>query len=156
MAAGEAGLKVDAAVTDIVASGSAPGNAVVNSGAMTTTASSTLAIATYATRTFRTLVFDGTMSGTPTAGDTIDIYEQGLGVSDTSDPENQPDTTYKHRYVGSFIVDAGGTGQVLVSNPIPVKPYNVCYFFYCNTASVNISATWTVDAIHHTYNASLA
>lgn len=153
MAAGEGGQVLDSAV-EIVASGSAPGNGAVSSGAMTTTASSGLAVATYKTRNFRTLIFDGTMSGTPTNGDTIDIYERHMNVSDTTDDVNTPDTTYKHKYVGSFIIDAGQTGQVLTSNPIPVCPFDVEYFFLCNTSSVNISATWTVDALHWSYNSS--
>ena len=153
MAAGEGGQVIDTAV-EIVASGSAPGNAAISSGAMTTTASSSLAVATYKTRNFRTLIFDGNMSATPTAGDTIDIYERALNISDTTDDANVPDATYKHRYVGSFIIDAGSTAQVLESSPIPVKPYDVEYYFFANTASVNVSATWTVDAIHWSYNAS--
>ena len=153
MAAGEGGIVVDSAV-EIVASGSAPGDATVSSGAMTTTASSSLAISTYQTRNFRTLIFDGSMSGSPTDGDTIDIYERALNISDTTDDANVPDATYKHRYVGSFKLDAGGTGQVLESSPIPVKPYDVEYYFFCNTASVGIAVTWTVDAIHWSYNAS--
>jgi len=153
MAAGESGIVVDSAV-QIVASGSAPGNATILSDAMTTTASSSLAISTYSTRSFRTLVFDGSMSASPTDGDTIDIYERALNISDTTDDGNVPDTTFKHRYVGKFVLDAGGTAQVAESNPIPVKPYDVEYYFYANTASVNVSTTWTVDAIHWSYNAS--
>lgn len=155
MAAGEGGQVLDSAV-EIVASGSAPGNATVSSGAMTTTASSSLAVATYKTRNFRTLIFDGSMSATPTKGDAIEIYERALNISDTTDDANTPDTAYMHRYVGSFNVDSGGTAQVLESNPIPVKPYDVEYYFFANTISVGIATTWTVDAIHWSYNASQA
>jgi len=153
MAAGEGGLIVSAPV-EIVASGSAPGNAAVATGAMTTTASSTLAIGTYSNRTFRTFVFDGSMSATPTAGDKIDIYERALNISDTTDDANIPDAAFKNRYVGSFILDAGATAQVIESNPVPVKPYDVEYYFWANTISVGIAATWTVDVIHWSYNTS--
>jgi len=153
MAAGEGGLVRDSNV-EIVASGSAPGSGTVSSGAMTTTASSSLSISTYDTRNFRILIFDGSMSGSPTSGDTIDIYERALNISDTTDDANTPDTAYKHRYVGSFTLDSGGTAQVLESPSIPVKAYDVEYYFFCNTSSVGISASWTVDAIHWSYNAS--
>ena len=154
MAAGEGGIVVDAAV-EIIGTGSAPGNASVSVGAMTTTASSLLALATYQTRQFRTLVFDGSFAATTSlaAGDTIDIYERAMNISDTTDDANQPDATNKHRLVGSFQVDAGQTGQVLESNPIPVKPYDVEYFFL-NNAGEAISASWTVDVIHWSNNAS--
>lgn len=153
MAAGESGQAVDAAV-EIVASGSAPGNATIGQGAMTSTASSSLAVATYKVRNFRTLIFDGTMSASPTDGESIDIYERALNVSDTTDDANIPDAGFKHRYVGSFILDSGQTAQVVTSTDIPVKPYDVEYYFFCNTATVNVATTWTVDAIHWSYNAS--
>lgn len=153
MAAGEGGQVVDTAV-EIVATGSAPGNATISSDAMTSTASSSLAVATYKTRNFRTLVFDGSMSASPTDGDTIDIYQRALNISDTTDDESAPDSAYQHEYVGRFKLDSGGTAQVLRSNPIQVLPFDVEYFFYANTASVNVSTSWTVDAIHWSYNAS--
>lgn len=153
MAAGEGGIVVDSAV-EIVATGSAPGNAVINSDAMSSAASSSLAVATYKTRLLRTLVFDGNMSAAPTNGDTIDIYERPLNISDTTEDQNAPDTTYKHDLVGSFILDAGGTAQVIKSSPISIKPFDVEYYFLCNTGSVNVSASWSVDAIHHGYNVS--
>ena len=155
MAAGEGGQVVDTAV-EIVATGSAPGNAALNSGSMTTTGSSSLAVATYKTRNFRTLVLECTMSGTPTAGDAIHIYERALNIGPTTatDDENVPDTTFKHRYVDTIILDAGSTGQLLTSVPISIKPYDVEYYFEADTAAVNVSASWTVDAIHWGYNSS--
>lgn len=154
MAAGESGIVADSNV-EIVASGSAPGNAAITAGAMTSTASSTLSYSTYKTRSFFTFVFDGSMASSPTAGDTIDIYERALNISDTTDDANVPDGTYKHRYVGHFLLDAGGTAQVVSSTPIPIKPHDAAYYFYANSG-VNVSATWTVDAIPWSYNASQA
>jgi len=149
MAIGEGGQAVDAAV-EIVASGAA-----VIAGAMSV-ASSSLAVATYKTRNFRTLILDGAMSLAPTDGETIDIYERALNISDTTQDASAPSAAFKHRYVGSFKLSDAGTAQVCESNAIPVKPYDVEYYLFVNTASVQLDAAWTLDALHWSYNASQA
>ena len=125
--------------------------AQVNNGAMS--ASSDVDAALSATNLLdyplANIILTFTPSATTVEGDTIDLYRRDINIVGTSD-EPTPKTDFKHRYVGSFVVDVDAVEQVLQINGVPLAKECEFYIFN-NLTTVTINNTWDLDVQPYTY-----
>ena len=93
-------------------------------------------------------VLAATFAVAPTANRTLDLYAQELDIDGTSDAQ-APTTTYKPRYIGSFIVNAVTTTQYLKVRGYDV-PLVASYFLHNNATGQTLSAAWTLKVTPRT------
>lgn len=91
-----------------------------------------------------------TPSATTVEGDTIDLYRRDINIAGTND-EPIPKTDFKHKYMGSFVVDVDTIEQTLQLTGIPLA--KECEFFIFNNlnGAVTINNTWDLDIQPYTY-----
>ena len=93
-------------------------------------------------------VLSVTFGVAPTINTTIDLYAQELDIDGTSDAA-APTTTYKQRYIGSFVVNAVTTAQ-----PLKIRAYDVplvaSYYLHNNATGQTMSAGWTLKVTPRT------
>ena len=84
----------------------------------------------------------------PTISTTIDLYAQELDIDGTSDAI-APTTTYKQRYIGSFVVAAQTAMQYLKVRGYDV-PLVASYYLHNNATGQTMSAGWTLKVTPRT------
>lgn len=84
----------------------------------------------------------------PTANTTLDLYARELDIDSTNDAQ-APTTTYKARYIGSFVVNAVTTAQYLKLCARDV-PLVAGYYIHNNATGQALSAGWTLKATPRT------
>ena len=84
----------------------------------------------------------------PTGNTTIDLYAQELDIDGTNDAI-PPTTTYKQRYIGSFIVAAQTATQYLKVRAYDV-PLVASYYLHNNATGQTMSAGWTLKVTPRT------
>ena len=94
-------------------------------------------------------VLDATMGANPDAGSRIGLYARLMNISDTTEDQNAPSTTFEHLLLGYFPMDSSTTAQILA---IPIALPNVVtsqvYDFYVkNESGQNLNTGSTVDII---------
>ena len=94
-------------------------------------------------------VLSATFGVAPTVNTTIDLYAQELDIDGTSDAQ-VPTTTYKQRYIGSFVVNAVTTAQPLKLRADDV-PLVASYYLHNNATGQTMSAGWTLKVTPRTY-----
>jgi len=84
----------------------------------------------------------------PTVNSTIDLYAQELDIDGTNDAV-APTTTYKQRYIGSFVVEAQTAMQYL-----KIRAYDVPlignYYLHNNATGQTMAAGWTLKVTPRT------
>lgn len=103
------------------------------------------------------LAFEGTFAAAPTAGSSVDVYLQAVGVdaAGTGDA-NTPSNNFPHIYVGSIPVDATGVSTVAtVVITLPDYKDGQTYNVYLkNNTGQNLSATWDLKFTPQAYGPS--
>lgn len=89
-----------------------------------------------------------TFGTAPTANTLIDLYAQELDIDGTNDAQ-APTTTYKQKYIGSFVVNGVTVRQFLKLTAYDV-PANANYFIHNNATGQTISAGWTLKVTPRT------
>ena len=93
-------------------------------------------------------VLNAAFGTAPTINTTLDLYAQELDIDGTSDAQ-VPTTTYKQRYIGSFVVNAVTTTQ-----PLKVRAYDVplvaSYYLHNNATGQTMSTGWTLKVTPRT------
>ena len=84
----------------------------------------------------------------PTVNTTIDLYAQELDIDGTNDAI-APTTTYKRRYIGSFVVAAQTAMQYLKVRGYDV-PLVASYYLHNNATGQTMSAGWTLKVTPRT------
>ena len=84
----------------------------------------------------------------PTVNTTIDLYAQELDIDGTNDTI-APTTTYKQRYIGSFVVAAQTAMQYLKVRGYDV-PLVASYYLHNNATGQTMSAGWTLKVTPRT------
>ena len=84
----------------------------------------------------------------PTVNTTIDLYAQELDIDGTNDTI-APTTTYKQRYIGSFVVAAQTATQYLKVRAYDV-PLVASYYLHNNATGQTMSAGWTLKVTPRT------
>ena len=92
-------------------------------------------------------VLNVTFAVAPTVNTTIDLYAQELDIDGTADAA-APTTTYKQRYIGSFVVL-----NTTAAQPLKVRAYEVplvaSYYLHNGTGQA-MSAGWTLKVTPRT------
>lgn len=89
-----------------------------------------------------------TFGTAPTQNTLIDLYAQALNIDGTSDAQ-APTTTYRQKYIGSFVVNNVTTQQFLALLAYDVPP-NAAYYLHNNGTGQTISSGWTLKATPRT------
>jgi hypothetical protein len=89
-----------------------------------------------------------TYATAPTVNTTIDLYAAEQDIDGTNDAAN-PTTTYKPRYIGSFVVNNVTTTQYLKLRACDV-PTIARYFLHNNGTGQTVSAGWTLKVTPRT------
>lgn len=93
-------------------------------------------------------VLTATFATAPTINTTLDLYAQELDIDGTADAQ-APTTTYKQRYIGSFVVNAVTSAQ-----PLKLRAYDVPllagYFLMNNATGQTLSAGWVLKVTPRT------
>jgi len=89
-----------------------------------------------------------TYATAPTVNTTIDLYAAEQDIDGTNDADN-PTTTYKPRYIGSFVVNSVTTTQYLKlrASDVPTVAY---YYLHNNGTGQTIGAGWTLKVTPRT------
>jgi len=84
----------------------------------------------------------------PTVNTTLDLYAAEQDIDGTNDAAD-PTTTYKPRYIGSFVVNSVTTTQYLKlrANDVPTIAY---YFLHNNGTGQTVNAGWTLKVTPRT------
>ena len=93
-------------------------------------------------------VLSATFGVAPTINTTIDLYAQELDIDGTNDAQ-APTTTYKQRYIGSFVVNAVTTAQHLKVHAYDV-PLVASYYLHNNATGQTMSTGWTLKVTPRT------
>lgn len=98
------------------------------------------------------LVINDFATGTPAAGDTIDLYCKPLDIVGASDHHQGPNSNVKTIYLGSFLIDAvdpAGTDDFYMLGPVglPVVETSQTFEFYIfnNTSNSAVLGATTGD-----------
>jgi len=88
------------------------------------------------------LVATLTFAVAPTLNSTVDVFARELDIDGTLDAQ-VPTTTFRQRYVGSFVVNNVATAQTLLlrANDLPTHAE---YHLHNNATGQQISAGWTL------------
>ena len=97
------------------------------------------------------IVLTVTFASAPTVLGQINLYRQSLNIVSTND-EPEPDTTYTHKFVGSFTVDAVTSAQYLEIAGVPLS--KECNFIIENDTDQTSSANFDLDVKPWTFNAA--
>lgn len=86
-----------------------------------------------------------TFATAPTALKAINLYARPMNLEGTNDPP-QPDATYKHEFIGLFLVDGVTTAQTLraVASLANLITSQIWEFYIENKAGQTISAGWAL------------
>ena len=83
----------------------------------------------------------------------IEIYARPINIDGTDD-QPQPDSTYKHAYVGQFTIDTAQAAttdtvyQIYVDlSHLTVKTSQEFEFYLYNDSGVQMSANWDLDIV---------
>lgn len=97
-------------------------------------------------------VLAGAFGTAPTANTTLDLYARELDVDGTNDTQ-APTTSYRVRYIGSFILNSVTTTQYLtcVARDVPVLAE---YYLHNNGSGQTLSSGWTLKVTPRTYKAA--
>lgn len=86
----------------------------------------------------------------------IEVYARPINIDGTDD-QPQPDATYKHAYVGKFVID---TGQAATTDTVYVTYISLWHlamktsqeyeFYLYNDSGVQMSANWDLDIVPST------
>jgi hypothetical protein len=89
-----------------------------------------------------------TFGTAPTVNTTLDLYAAEQDIDGTNDAA-APTTTYKPRYIGSFVVNAVTTTQYLKlrSSDVPTVAY---YYLHNNGTGQTVNAGWTLKVTPRT------
>ena len=93
-------------------------------------------------------VLIATFATAPTINTTLDLYAQELDIDGTNDAQ-APTTTYKQRYIGSFVVNAVTTAQHLKVHAYDV-PLVASYYLHNNATGQTMSAGWSLKVTPRT------
>ena len=97
-----------------------------------------------------TAILDATMGVSPTAGSTIDLYVRLLNISDTTQDQNVPSSTFSQVYLGSFGMDSGGTAQISaieIGLPNAQTSQQYEFYFFNNGTGTTVAVGSTVDVV---------
>lgn len=86
----------------------------------------------------------------PAAGTTIDLYAQDLDIDGTGDAR-PPTTSYRERFVGSFVIDNTTAAQYLRLSAYDVPP-KAAYYLHNNGTGQTMSAGAKLVAVPRTIN----
>ena len=126
----------------------AAGAAVANAAMSLATTSTYGIVADGASYPDADFVLNVTFGTAPTINTTIDLYARELDIDGTADAA-APTTTYKQRYIGSFVVNAVTTAQ-----PLKLRAYDVplvaSYYLHNNATGQAMGAGWTLKVTPRT------
>ena len=93
-------------------------------------------------------VLNAAFGTAPTINTTLDLYAQELDIDGTSDAQ-VPTTTYRPRYIGSFVVNSVITAQSLKLHAYDV-PLVASYYLHNNATGQTMSAGWSLKVTPRT------
>lgn len=97
-------------------------------------------------------VLAATFGTAPTQNTTIDLYAQELDIDGTGDAQ-APTTSYRQKYIGSFVVNNVTTPQLLKAVAYDV-PLNAAYYLHNNGTGQTLSTGWALKVTPRTIGPS--